>query len=362
MKRRWIKPLDRYVFTEYLKILAATTLGFPVLVTVIDITEKLDTYLARHLTLPTILKGYVLNVPYTMGLVLPAAVLFATVFAIGGFTRHSEITAAKASGISFHRFIRPIAVGAAIATLLGLLLAVVTPAANARRDEVLLEKKMDLNNRFNFTFATDESRTYTITTADKQRGQLEGVVVERKGNGPAYPTYVIEGATATYSKRRGNWLIRSGAAHVLLGDSSNFTLQFDSLRDAHFREEPAHLMSNPQAPDEMGFRDLQRYIAAMERSGSDVNQLRVERMLKVAIPFTCIIIMLFGAPLATSNQRGGAAYGIGVSLATTVVFLMLVQLTQAIGNKGLVVPELAAWLPGIAFGVVGAILLVRVRT
>ena len=47
-----------------------------------------------------------------------------------------------------------------------------------------------------------------------------------------------------------------------------------------------------------------------------------------------MIIMLFGAPLATSNQRGGAAYGVGVSLGTTVIFLMLVQLTQAVGRKG----------------------------
>ena len=32
-------------------------------------------------------------------------------------------------------------------------------------------------------------------------------------------------------------------------------------------------------------------------------------MLKVAIPVTCVIIMLIGAPLATSTQRGGTAYG-----------------------------------------------------
>ena len=47
---------------------------------------------------------------------MPAAVLFATVFAIGGFTRHSEVTAAKASGISFYRLILPIMVGAVLAT------------------------------------------------------------------------------------------------------------------------------------------------------------------------------------------------------------------------------------------------------
>jgi lipopolysaccharide export system permease protein len=41
---------------------------------------------------------------------------------------------------------------------------------------------------------------------------------------------------------------------------------------------------------------------------------------------------------------------------------MLVQLTLAIGEKGLVLPELAAWLPCAVFGSLGAILLVKVRT
>jgi lipopolysaccharide export LptBFGC system permease protein LptF len=41
---------------------------------------------------------------------------------------------------------------------------------------------------------------------------------------------------------------------------------------------------------------------------------------------------------------------------------MLLQLTQAIGAKGLVPPNLAAWLPGMLFGVVGIVLLARVRT
>ena len=80
--------------------------------------------------------------------------------------------------------------------------------------------------------------------------------------------------------------------------------------------------------------ELGNYIQSMELSGTDVNQLRVERMLKIAIPATCVIIMLFGAPLATSSQRGGAAYGVGVSLGTTVIFLMLVQLTQARRREG----------------------------
>jgi len=93
-----------------------------------------------------------------------------------------------------------------------------------------------------------------------------------------------------------------------------------------------------------------------------VNELRVERMLKITIPVTCVVILLFGAPLATSTQRGGSAYGIAISLATTMIFLLMIQLTRAIGAKGVIPPDLAAWIPGAMFGIVGLFLLVRVRT
>ena len=112
----------------------------------------------------------------------------------------------------------------------------------------------------------------------------------------------------------------------------------------------------------MNFADLSRFITALERSGADVNLLRVERMLKLAIPVTCLIIALFGAPLATSSQRGGAAYGIAVSLATTILFLVLIQLTKAIGGKGLMPPDIAAWVPNLACGLFALVLLARVRT
>src|SRR6266516_6353621 len=112
----------------------------------------------------------------------------------------------------------------------------------------------------------------------------------------------------------------------------------------------------------MEYRELGRFIGAMERSGSDVNELKVERMLKIVIPVTSIVILLFGAPLATSTQRGGAAYGVGISLVTTVVFVMLIQLTKGIGGKGMIPADLAAWLPSIIFGLVGAVLFARVRT
>src|SRR6187549_717624 len=125
-----VRPLDRYVFTEFWKIFAATALGFPLLLIIFDVTDNLDKYLAQKLPLRNVAMSYVYSLPDYMFMILPAAVLFATVFSIGSFTRHSEITAAKASGVSFYRIISPIFFGALIATLAGLVLGEINPRAN----------------------------------------------------------------------------------------------------------------------------------------------------------------------------------------------------------------------------------------
>ena len=44
-----VRPLDRYVFTEWLKIFCATAVGLPLLLVVIDLTDHLQRYLDRNL-------------------------------------------------------------------------------------------------------------------------------------------------------------------------------------------------------------------------------------------------------------------------------------------------------------------------
>ncbi len=359
---RVVRALDRYVFTEFWTIFVPTALGLPILVNVIDLTDNLDKYLSQNLSPGRIALSYLYWLPDSMFMVLPAAVLFATVFAIGSLTRHSEITAAKASGISFYRLIAPIFVGAVIATLLGLVLGELAPITNKKRLELLQSRTSAMrNDRYNFAYAADGGRVYKIGGLHVLEQGVEGLVIERKGNGQDYPSYVVSAAGARY-KPDGGWMIGKGAMHVIPDTLSNITFTFDSLVDRRFTEEPKQLTLSQKAPQDMGFRELGRFITSMERSGAQVNELRVERMLKLAIPITSIVILLFGAPLATSTQRGGAAYGVGLSLATTVIFLMLIQLTKGIGGKGIIPADLAAWVPSIIFGVVGLFLFTRVRT
>lgn len=356
-----LRPLDKYVFGEFAKIFATTIVGFPLLVILFDLTDNLDTYLMRNLDAGQIALSYVYWLPDTIFLILPAAVLFATVFSIGALTRHSELTAAKASGISFYRVITPIVWGAGAATLLGLVLGEMAPYSNKLRQEIIeAGRYASTSERFNFAYAADEGRVYKAGALRVATGVLEQLQVERLGSGPDYPSFILITPRAAYGDS--GWLMESGVMHVIPDRGSAITFSFDSARATWFRERPIDLTTAPKAPAEMRFAELGRFIDALERSGGDVNQLRVERMLKIAVPVTCLVILLFGAPLATSTQRGGAAFGIGISLVTTIVFLMLVQLTKAVGGKGLLTPELAAWIPSIVFASLGGLLMLRVRT
>ena len=355
-------PLDRYVFGEFWKILITTALGFPLLLVIIDLTDNLEKFLARKLPREDIALAYLYWIPESMFMVLPAAVLFATVFSIGAFTRHSEITAAKASGISFYRLMLPIFVGAFMTAGLDLALAEVVPVTNSRRLDLLEEDKFrGTTTRYNFAFQGEGGRVYKIGTLNTVAGTLDAIQVERKGTSREYPTVLVAAERAQWTTGSG-WTFENGELKLVSDSTPDVAFAFARMIDQQMEEQPKDMLVKPRSPTEMRYRELSRFIRTKELSGGDANGLRVERALKIAIPVTCIIIALFGAPLATTTQRGGAAYGVGISLGITVVFLMMVQLTKAIGGKGLMPPDLAAWIPSALFGVLGVVLLARVRT
>src|ERR1044072_8993054 len=127
-----LRTLDKSLLREWLRVFLITLLGFPILVIVIDLTDKLDTYLGRGITSGVVALSYVFDLPENMFLVLPVAVLFATVFTVGALGRHSELTAAKASGISFHRLVRPLVLAAAKSVVARLLLGEVGAGPSAQ--------------------------------------------------------------------------------------------------------------------------------------------------------------------------------------------------------------------------------------
>ena len=112
----------------------------------------------------------------------------------------------------------------------------------------------------------------------------------------------------------------------------------------------------------MRYDEMARFMETVRRSGGDTRKLEVELLQKISLPMAILVIILFGAPLSTSSQRGGAAYGVGMSLAITMIYLLLFRVGTAVGASGAVPPVVAAWAPNALFLVGGIYLLAKVRT
>ncbi|HXG45054.1 MAG TPA: LptF/LptG family permease [Gemmatimonadales bacterium] len=358
-----IRILDRYVLRSWVLIFLLTAVGFPVVSVLINLTDNLEKLLDRGLRVPEIFASYVYALPEHIYLVMPAAVLFATVFTVGNLGRHSELTAAKAGGQSFHRLALPIYLAALLASGTAYVVGELAPESTSRQLELQKAKQVrPKTSRYNFVYRADQGWVYTIRTLEVENRVLRQVVLERQGRGPDYPSLALSADSATYDDTLGFWRLHNGWSRRLAGVDDQLSLRFRSARLRAMHEEPADLLVEPKAPEEMRYAELSRYIESYKRSGNDTAKLEVDRALKIALPATCLIIALFGAPLAVSSPRQGTAIGIAISLGTTVIFLSLIQLSKAVGTSGVMNPVAAAWAPNAIFLVAGLWLMARVRT
>jgi lipopolysaccharide export system permease protein len=358
-----LRQLDRYILGTWLRLFVMAALGLPLVAIFFNLTDMLSKLLDRGLTMREIVVSYVYAIPEYAFLVMPAAVLLATVFTVVGMGRHSELTAAKAGGQSFHRLMRPLFIAAALAAVLAFGVGELAPWATARQLEIQKAKQArPTRARFNFVYSGDAGWVYTVRSLDVASRQLKQLMLERQGTGLDYPGLVLTADSATYDDSLKVWRLRTGASRVIASPGKQATFSFHSMQLRALRQSPADLLAESKGPDEMRFAELGRYIDALKRSGNDANKLIVEQALKLALPATCLIIALFGAPLAVTSPRAGPAGGVAISLAIALIFLLLTQLTKAIGAGGVINPLVAAWFPNVIFLFAALVLLAKVRT
>lgn len=360
-----MRTLDRYVLRSWIRIFIITALGFPLVSIVINLIDFLDKWLSRGLTPGQIALSYFYSIPENVSLVMPAAVLFATVFTVGNLGRYSELTAAKAGGQSFYRLMLPIFLASIGASFLAVVVGELAPGSTARMNEIQNpDKDKSQVARYNFVYRANQGWVYTIGSLDLATRTLRNLMLERQGDGENYPDVAITADSATWDTTGGTWSLWGGTTRFVRSAAREEAFSFSRLRLKAMKETPADLLVEPKAPEEMRYAELGRYIEALRRSGNEdaVDKLVVEQALKLALPATCLVIALFGAPLAVTSPRSGTAMGIAIALGTTVMFLMMAQIAKAVGAGGVVNPYVAAWFPNALFLVAGGLLLKRVQT
>ena len=353
-----MRILDRLVARTFFRIFVLSIFATPPLFILADVTENLDRYLDRGLTGAQVVAAYAWMLPLYIQWSFPIAALVAAVFTVHNMTLHHEVVAAKAGGISFHRLILPVLVGGGVLAVVALGLSALAPRAFRQANDIL-QNEPPRSWRDDFVYQTDDGLVLAVKRLTLSDGRMRGLVALRRSE-DGLPHVHVESENASY--RNGGWTLYGGDLRLIEAPDTIRSFHFSRLRIAGLNESPADLLEEPREEEEMTYSDLGRLAGVIERSGGQANKLLVKRGQKISLPVATLIIILFGTPLATSAKRGGTAYGIGVSLGSTLLYLLLLKISAGFGAGNALPPLWAAWLPNVIFLVVGLVLFRRVRT
>lgn len=93
----------------------------------------------------------------------------------------------------------------------------------------------------------------------------------------------------------------------------------------------------------------------------DRARLDTQMQARLAAPWACLIVALLAPPFGAPSGRRNVFYGVAGSIAIAFCYFAVQRSSFALGQGQIIAPWLAAWLPNMAFGFLGATLTARAR-
>ena len=168
---------------------------------------------------------------------------------------------------------------------------------------------------------------------------------------------IVEASTATWQHDR--WQL-AGASVRELGPGATVAVHALADNEVVLTEPPASFEKRRPKPKELTYSEMNTLIGTLEARGLPVDELRVEREMKLAWPLSGVVTMLMGFPLAV---RGGRRFGLGYNVAVGLVvgfgYWAVLATCAAGGKTGALDPIVAAWAPNGIFAALGCLLCTR---
>lgn len=353
---------DRYLLREFVASQLAA-LGILVsVVVIVDLWERIDTYLDHHATALEVARFHAASVPYTVMVSLPISILLGVIFSLGRFARRNEIVALQSAGVSLTRFLRPLFLLALLSS--GLSLAfneLAVPRANRWRERVYDVEIQGQSPRApgripQVSYLGAGGRLFQMREYDApEQAMRDAMLLQFDGVRLASR---VDAREVRWTG--GSWLFLHGYRRVFPPDGGETVVSFDSLRVPGIAERPEDFRKEEDDPDLMSMSELRRFAARTRASGADPRRYLVEVGSRTAIPFANFIVVLLGAPLAALHSRGGAARGFGLGLGVAFLYYGTLRLSQTLANHTGLSPYVGPWLANGVFALAGLYLLQRV--
>ena len=305
-----------------------------------------------------------LSIPWIVVLTVPMAFLLGVLIGIGRLSGDSELVALRACGVGPGPIYRPTLAAAAILSVgVFLFYNLVLPRANEAltRSMARVAATSVVNLVQPRTFREPRPGvTLFFDRVGADNRSFEGVFL-RLGDDSRISRIVVARKGALALEEGKLWLdLYSSVVHeVDLEDPTHYRTNSNEFQRILFSED-IEATAQARVSYEKGLRAQSLgELLKTERRVRDVSPERhrltlVEIHKKFAIPFACFAFAVIGIPLAETSRRGGRGSGFAPSLASLVVYYVLLSNGETWSEEGKLDPAVAMWLPNallIALGV-----------
>jgi lipopolysaccharide export system permease protein len=369
-----LTTFDRHLLREWLRILGLVllaTIGLLVVQVMLDDFRDLREYGAGAWDG---VMYFVVTIPSFLALVLPLALLVSLLYALGRLHRANELTAMRAAGVGFLRLTRPIwAVGVLCCALVWLLNSKVVPwsveESRTRSEMLQLRQQQDLPlDRRGAVGAVvfnnpEEGRMWFINRYGRFMETAYGVTVSLLDPDTRRETGRIVAAEGRRLPQ-GGWEFLDGRSYTFNGETGDMEdpARFARVTYPEFDEVPGLMMLIDRRPEDLSLDELRAIRDHLRATGSPKQiPYAVRYASLLADTLSPLIVIAIAIPFAVSGVRMNPAVGVAKSIGLFFLYYLLATLGRALAVKGLVPPELAAWIPNIALSLFAAGLFVRLR-
>ena len=358
-----MRILTRYVLREFLIPFFYCLTGFVSIYVLFDLFGSFSRMRNAHITLGDAALYFCAYLAPYFHYVVPAALMLATLYTMWCFCRHSELTAMRASGVSFLAIVKP---------LLGV--SIVMAAAVAWVNESFVPAKAQWAAQMK-TFQFDRemlaetdsivyrngpaSRTWNVNSIlDEDGCHLKDVrvMVDRPNGGARLMTVTAERADYLDGEW---WFAEPKVQHydALGQEIATPVPELDALKVrcfAEFRETPADFQMQNRPWKFNSVRDRLRYLENHPNLSADVRRDYVyDTWAQIMAPLACIIITLFAIPAGISSGRQSVFRGILGALGMYFAFYGLAIAMMVLAKSGWFPAIPAAILPAAVFLALG---------
>ena len=369
-----MKIINRYILKELLIPFSYCFFSFVIIFILGDLFENLDNFISKEVSPMLIGKYYLFLIPNVFILTTPLAILLSILYQLGYMSRHNELIALKASGVSFWRIMSPFVV---VGVFFGVLLLVVNeqlvPNCSRQLDviqETAIKKKSPQEE--NKKARKFENTAFFSSLYNVSFYIDEIITPENRGYGINIREFYKDGSVKRewYGKKGlwgdSDWWLLDGYIRTFSADPyEGSKMQFFKKRNTGIRIPVSDMIESRQTMERlssyMNTKALLHYLKRNYSLETIPRNLLVDLYQKITIPVTVIIVTFFGIIFGSKISKGGAMASVGASIAFYIAYYGLSSFFIAMGKLGRFPPGMAVWTPQALFGSICVYLLVKAR-